>query len=484
MKSWAFPMVGVLLLSMLGFMVLNLLPYLGFDSAVFYYGGLLITEGRHPYLDFIDNKNPGIFYLLAVPAAIWKWNPVGAVWLWRFLELLGVWLLFRGLRRFVPGYADRALALLCFWTAYTALWAGTYETVYAELPEMLLVMVAVWLAAVRKRLGVAGLCIGAAMLFRQTALLALLPVVVSGLARRTGRREWLRLCVGAALPLVVTGLFAEFQGWRAAWWRYAYGWGADYLAESGSWTRLGETAGHLFGNTFLFWAGLSALIWAGVALMDLWAQRRGTWRMHLLVLSWNVAGFFETALQPIALRHHFILWLPPLTLMTAVGLARVRALAREAGKMVYLQALVVALLITLVRPLAESAGAEWCKFTSSPDRLPVRFAGHWVQATTSPQERILVWGMASQLYLESHRHSASAIYFNVMLTGMDGRIKGGVAELRDRLELDLKEYRPRYVFLLSKFPFENYAPKYSSTCRRRTLETPWSAAIPYLECPS
>src|SRR5262245_31996970 len=81
-------LLDVALLAILGLLALllaicagiahSITPQYG-DSATFYYEAMLLLRGGRPYLDFIDNKNPGIYCLLWLPAHFFRWDMLGSV---------------------------------------------------------------------------------------------------------------------------------------------------------------------------------------------------------------------------------------------------------------------------------------------------------------------------------------------------------------------------------------------------------------------
>src|SRR5262245_58655024 len=68
------------------------------DEGVFGYAGQRILEGGRLYLDVVDHKPPGVFYLYALALRLFSPTPEGVHWFlhaYNFLTLLGIWMLMR-----------------------------------------------------------------------------------------------------------------------------------------------------------------------------------------------------------------------------------------------------------------------------------------------------------------------------------------------------------------------------------------------------
>lgn len=76
------------------------------DEGVFGYAGQRILEGGLPYLDVVDHKPPGVFYLYALALRFFSPTPQGVHWFlhtYNFLTLLAIWFLMK--RRFSSDWA-------------------------------------------------------------------------------------------------------------------------------------------------------------------------------------------------------------------------------------------------------------------------------------------------------------------------------------------------------------------------------------------
>jgi len=422
--------------------------YASFDAAAYYLEALLVAGGAAPYVDFVENKSPGIFYLLALPARVFGWDPVGAVLLFRALELAWLALLDRILAAVAVRPAARRLALAVGYAAYLACFATTWETVYTELPEAALATLAILLLATGRGGPFAiGLALGVATLMRQTALLqaaglVLLVLLEPGRARARVQSAVV-LGAGTAVPLAGIVAVAAGQGWLEAWVVQAYAWNYRYVAAFDPlWTRLLPTLGQLARNDFLLPFGLAVAVRPFLGgLAD---------RATRILGVWCLVGLVEASASGVLYRHHFVPWLGALVALFGETLERLLRLPRprvRVGALAAASVLAVHVMAGNVRSAAR---------LHVTDREQLQPIAAWIRAHTAPGDRILVWGFAPQLYLLAERRPASQHTHHLLLTNAERRFLPLDAGFVRDFRADLAATPPAVVVVLSDEPLGPY----------------------------
>ncbi|MBV9168998.1 MAG: glycosyltransferase family 39 protein [Chloroflexi bacterium] len=194
------------------------------DQALYSFIGRAIHHGAVPYRDFTDLKPPGIFYVRAILDALAPVSWTGACFSGSIQPSCG-WL--------VVKLADLATTLLFALTLYAtarsmqfdraaAVLAGALGAVYVSLsyisqmgltPEKLAAMCTLGavLFAARRRWLLAGMAVGLAVLMKQPAATALLPVCVFAVNTRRRLPAMLQVLVGLAAPLLLVALVLQAQ---------------------------------------------------------------------------------------------------------------------------------------------------------------------------------------------------------------------------------------------------------------------------------
>lgn len=210
--------------------IIRALPNLSYpiarDQAVYCVLGQGLLEGKHLYVDFWDNRSPGLAYIYAAIVKItgpvmWCVGAVDVLWL-----LVIAYFIFRFTERYLgPAAAAISVAVYVNWHAVAGYWqAGQAETFLMTFIFAAFFLVAREDARVKLRHFVAGIVCAAAFLTKYNGA-ALLPVVIllpylepsepgetpPRLRFRISWREWFpRAMVFAAGFLVVLGLVLAY----------------------------------------------------------------------------------------------------------------------------------------------------------------------------------------------------------------------------------------------------------------------------------
>jgi hypothetical protein len=236
----------------------------------------------------------------------------------------------------------------------------------------------------------AGALVAVAAHAKQPYIAAGLPVAFEAVRAQTGRRR--NVVAGAAgavlatLPLLLVVDLGDL-------WRWAWADNADYL-DGGLSTVRALGVGAVLTVVFLcFHLPL---------LYGLWAAVTRRVKVDPAVLVWIVASL---AVIPLGLRffgHYYQQLVPPLAVLTGVALATA---SRWAWRIVGSIAVVATVALLLV------------SFAHRPDLTNFTALGRYVQRTTSPDDRILVWGALPDVYVSAHRQPSGIFLHDGYLTG-------------------------------------------------------------------
>jgi hypothetical protein len=386
------------------------------------YNAMLLRSGGLPYVDSVEFKAPGSFYLAALLA-----GPEGrdiaafqvAANLVGLASLIAVaavaWRLWGG------AGAVLAAALYALHDAALDRMDANYVT-WAQLPQVLALLVAV--AAARApasawRWALAGALAGAAALCKQPAGIVLLPLLVW--AARARVRDGRRLDLAAAAATLAGFLAAHApvalhylaRGELAALVRgYAFNpWSLAYITER-------DGAG-----AFEPWEGLAATLHTlalPLALAGLAAARRLSARtgpdghvpedIHLRLWLWWAAALAAACVGLRFYRGYFLAALPPLCVLAAAPWG-VRGLPRPRSRGAWLRtALLTAALATLTLRAVVDLAKVRADREGRHDHGARRIA-RWIDAHAAPGERIWVWGWHLWgVYAYTGRLAGSRVY--------------------------------------------------------------------------
>jgi hypothetical protein len=445
------------------------------DDHLFAYYGWLLADGGRPYLDFWDNKPPGIWYLNA--AAIAVCGPgIAADLLLGWVAVLLALAAFIGVAREVFGPALRWPAVLIAVVLLThPLFecGGNRTETYVIVGEL-----GALYGYLRWRRGggpgwlvLAGLAAGAAPLFKQSGAAALAAISLHALVSqlRAPRRAWpwraglTFLAAAAATPLAV--LVALLWHGAAAEAAFAVGrFNRAYFAvDDATWWRL-DRAIQIYQPVFAHLRGLFLAAGIGVAA---WGIAR--WRSPRtaadttstgptgvgLVLLWGLLAAYLACVGPGRRGHHFMPALPPLGLLTLLPLSLLLA-GRGLTARIVARPLVALLLVVwgyvivdLGRVSLGELQRSWSgkpawyalRHTTPP---PFRAQGERIRELCPPDETIYVWGWSPGTYRYACRRPASRYATLEKL----GQVREHAHFIRDAAIADIQARPPR-IFVIS-----------------------------------
>lgn len=314
--SWPPPGIAVLLLA---WVALIRLPFLdagpiNHDESFYWLFGNAWIHGDWPYVRYWDLKPPGLFALYAGIAAVFGPSIAGP----RLAAALAVWLTSLALLRLGERhFGGRGVGLLAalLYVPYTIVWfglAGEPESFTAPLSAFAAGCV---LDAHRgdhpdRAALLAGLCMGAAAMLKQTTALEGLFFCAALVDHRDLRRIGWFVAGGLVVPLAFVALFAA-QGLLAPLRNAAV---VAALARTGGDTGSQEA---ILKFVVLLWPAAPLVATAVVTIAE--RNRVAPSRPLLFLALWMLPTLAAVALMRASLQYYYIPLLPPLALASAVA---------------------------------------------------------------------------------------------------------------------------------------------------------------------
>jgi 4-amino-4-deoxy-L-arabinose transferase-like glycosyltransferase len=406
------------------------------DSDLFAYHGWCLARGQRPYRDFWDNKPPGIWLVNAAAIGLGGPGPLADVLVGATaLALACGALVVAAARAYGPGLRVPAALAGAVLLTHQGFECGANRTETWLLSCELLAVCGylAWLRGGRWRaLVIAGLAGGAAPLFKQSGVTALLACGThlawtqwrgaAPAAARVRWQPWAVLAFAAALPAALTGVWLGRQGvlgealFAVGPFNRAY-----FTTGEASWTNLPSALAAYAPLLLLLVApGVIAAGGLALALRPRTAAARPAHVAGLPLLSgvWLLASFYLAGVSPGRQGHHLMPILAPLAMLTlhalvefAGGADVLHASARRAGV-----AVAAVLWLAALGPAAgASLRAAEPGWASKPhwyalarrEPWPAEAQGRAVAALCGPDDPIFVSGWSPGTYRYAERVAAS-----------------------------------------------------------------------------
>lgn len=408
----------------------------------------VLAHGGRLYVDVVDRKPPGVFYLYH-----WLFELTGsrALIIPRIAGMFAhaatatlVWVFAR--RRMDERTALVAGVLAAI--ASVTITPGDAQSAEFEVFMMPFVVGAMVLADRRRPLG-AGLAVGVGTMMKQTAAVTLLPLAYLAWRDRTTRwRDLALLAVGAAAPVAITALLFD----PTRFWFWVFGGANSGYLDVGS-GGFGLVVQRMFAMNAAF-LGLNLAVIA-LALLAL-----RSWRQDLDVWLWLLSAAVGVSSGTRFFGHYYWQLLPPLCVLAARGSTVLAARWTKLG-------IGVAALTAAGAAIAAAAMR-----LGGPSNDYQALADYARQHTTSDQ-LIFVWGHEPSVFWAADRRPASRIVTTGFLTGHTAvRPKGfsgidkAVPGIWDDVMADLAAHPPAVFFdteandpsATADYPIRNYPP--------------------------
>ena len=187
----------------------------------------------------------------------------------------------------------------------------------------------------------------------------------------------------------------------------------------GRWTFTGNTSLVSVGAEHAIWPRAQLTLWpflAGHVAVCLLVLRRGLHRSDIDLWLWLVTGLAAVVVGFRFFDHYWFQVLPPLCLLGALAIDRVKLPAR------------IGLVVLIVVPTLVGWQAAWSTTAFSNDWRPVVSL---IDARTRPTDRVAVWGSVPEIYWLSGRSPGGSMVTTDFVTGKTAGRSDGPQTLHD-----------------------------------------------------
>lgn len=459
------------------------------DEGEYAYFGQLLLQGVPPYREAVNMKFPGTYLAYAASMAVFGQTPTGIHLGLALVNAATIWLMFLLGKKLLDAAAGAIAAIMYALMSLSpdVLGLAGHATHYVVLPAVggfLLLLRAIESRAVKFHFA-AGVLFGVAVLMKQHGvffgicgglyLLWVRWLALSIGVRDTRKPRWKRasgsiyqgdeprpdwpglgkelagFSAGCLLPYLLTCLWLWSAGVFPQFWFWTVTYGSKYAAGLplvNASDMVGHTLRAVVGPNLIFWL----LPWVGM-LMMWWDDRLDTNRRVLLTV------MFLCSLAAISVgfyfrQHYFILLLPILSLLIAVGVSRsARLLGRDQSLELFLALGVVCVSIAAGIAILAVNGPVWFSFAPRKAVEQVyltsvfgdsRDLAQFIQENTEPEARIAVIGSEPQIYFYAHRRSATSHIYTYALMEPHAYAR----TMQDEMIRQIETARPDYVIFV------------------------------------
>ncbi len=444
----------------------------------------ILMDGGLPYLDAVNNKPPGIWYIyLATFFLFGKYNML-AIHAVTFLWTLATAIVLSVLAKNLAGKSAALLTLLFYLTFSTALYpkmiAGNSE-IFMALPYSLAALF-LWRGCAGGK-GIfffaAGCASGLALLIKQVSgaqaaavfvyMLGIIPLLSGGRKILSSILAFVKYGIGFALPVGAVAFLFHLYGvlddeifWNITYPNRYISYGYSNLRFTSQ--LLAEFVPYVL-STLILWA--LCLLWIKNTAADFMRREKPAGHFPLFLILWLAASAAASMIGNRMYGHYFIQILPPLSLTAALFAGK---FFDETGppRRKYWKAAILALtVIPGIVFLGMAISFEAVTDTWGAIKPDFRPATEYIKEHTDPEDKIFVWGWFTPVYVYSERTPATRFVFTTMHTGYK---KGDDPNEKDRadiswlyvpeswpmLEQDLRRNRPELIVDTSPGDYHNF----------------------------
>lgn len=409
-----------------------------------------LLNGGLPYVDGVNNKPPGIFYVYLVIFFLFGEYNMIAVHMVTFLWTIATAVILSTLANKLGGEKAALFALLFYLTFTAALYPkmiAANSEIFMALPYSLAALL-LWHACSGEKgylYFVAGFVSGTAVLFKQVGgavagavllyLLAVIPLWNGKKRILPGIAASVSYGIGFILPLAIVMILFHRIGVLGDWifWNIVYP--SRYIEAGSATLNFLSQAGIEFVpfvlSTIILWV-LASLWMKGIIAGRHISGSSSVSLYPVFIILWLAVSTVVTLLGKRMYGHYFIQILPPLTLMAALIAGRFYMEPRESRRKAWIYATLALTIIpgfsfTGMAVAFEAATDTWGELR--PDFRP---AAEYIKKHTNPQDKIFVWGWFTPIYVYSERAPSTRFVFTTMHTGYR---KGNDSDEKDRADI-------------------------------------------------
>ena len=367
------------------------------DEAIYGTIAALMNMGQPLYgAGGVDNKPPGVFWIYSLTFRVFGTYQMTAIHAVGFIAIVATCVLIFFIAREIADARAGLLAALF----YGLLTAAGNPRLLASSTEifMMLPLAASVLLMLRRRWFWCGFLLVAAGAFRQSAAINLLLVALGVFwleppIRRV--RAFQFLSAGIIGGLIVGAVLIALGGSLTGFWRWTIdtltGYASTNWTPSLVWIRAKDSVVPFVVDMAVFWI-------AAIALATRW--RTLSTQVRLMVV-WLVVAMVGSFAGGHLSWHYFIQAMGPLAVLAGVGFEtfQLRRLAAAAA--------VIGIAIPVVAWWAFDIEADPLTYDFSPPVPQHQAVAAYIDAHTSPSDRVFIWGDWPAVYVESDRIMSS-----------------------------------------------------------------------------
>jgi len=447
---------------------------LHWDASGYYYQAIALSRGQLPFVNFVENKNPGIYYLLLPIAYLFKWNLTAPVIFFILINLANIVLSALLLQYFIKRNFAWYLSIFLITVVYSfVLNIEAPFMIITEVPELTFLLAGL-LLMLRKKIFLSGIFFGLGFLMRQLSLTNLLIgliilLLTSGSEQRT--KKIAKLFLGFFIPVVIMIVIAELQGWLKDWFFYAFLYNDGYMGHPSFIKELISIFSTVKKDMAVGILGFLALLYP---LTFVWAKKPFNERKtELAVVAFLfISGIVKNIITPGFHPRHFFDLFPVLFLIAGMVIwyffALIQSVKNRLIKGVTALSFILMLLVSASRSFL--ANCELAVRGIENRNLANRnfMISTWIDNNTTPKDKIFVWGWAREIYLFSRRFSASRFDGSFLVYHMPNNKAN---QIRKELITDIEKNQPSVIVDLDK-NFKNYYPYLSAKYIKRDIILP------------
>lgn len=395
----------------------------------------VLMDGGLPYLNVVDSKPPGIYYIYLMTFILFgKYNMTAIHWV-TFFWTLATAIILSLLAKRLEGKNAAVFALLFYLVFSAALYpkmiAANCE-IFMALPYSLAVLL-LWHGHVHEKgsyLFAAGVVSGLAPLIKQVGVVEVAAIVLYFLVvlpLLNGKKKILasivaliKFGVGFILPIGAVALAFYKKGILAdaIFWTITYPRRYVSLGASSH-----EFVPQIFAefipfvlSTIILW--ILSGFWIKHIVVDL-RNRKKAFSSHfsLFLILWLIASVSITLIGNRMYGHYFIQILPPLSLIAACFAGKCFNEKSSSGCRYWKPAILALTVIPGIVFTGMAISFEATTDTWGEIRPDFRPATEYVKMHTDPKDKIFVWGWFTPIYVYSQRTPSTRFTFTTMHTG-------------------------------------------------------------------
>ena len=429
------------------------------DEGEYAYAGQLILQGVPPYELAYNMKFPGTYYAYATVMAIFGQSAWGIRVGLLCVHLLTMGFVFALARRLV-GPVGAAIGAAAFaWLALDRWSMGIFAhaTHFLVLPAMagLFVLHRAMRSGRGWEFAAAGFLMGLAIAMKQHALS--FAGMAIGLAAWSGRSApspdaaamwrraaWVMGGLAASFALLLTALAS--QGVLDRFWFWTFHYGAAYV--SGTPASIATT---MFGMAWSYITQETGWLWytAMIGAASLFAAR---WKREdrIFLAAWLLASALAVMPGFFFRPHYFIVMMPIAGVLVGMAIVALdRALARgmrpgmaSAASIAVAVALILAYVVPGREYLFRMSDTELLRSVYQANPFPESPGiARYLNAHTTPDDRIAVFGSEPQIFFYANRKAASGYIYMYPLTERQPYAR----QMQDEMIREVEAARPKYL---------------------------------------